>query len=314
MIIKYMWIVLSVLMLSLEAKDVDVHLKAYFQDQPLSMVKLTGGLTGASNYKITANGREYVLRILDGKTSLKERKWEIDAASYAEKLGIAPAIYYVSPSYDAFIMEYIQGSSFSKENLSDTVKAIRTLHTSNAPFPQGQTVFEVIRSRFKTFPEGPIPSQTLNAALTKLEGLEQQFKGMLLVPSHNDLNALNIMTSPKGIKIIDWTAASMNYAYTDLGFFVLANLIPEDQYPELLLLYLGHCPSENEIKLLKIGKNVAILRVFSNIYFDLKPSEIPKPSHPLDHYVELHSKGLLNTKDLALALSLSALHSFLCSD
>lgn len=98
----------------------------------------------------------------------------------------------------------------------------------------------------------------------------------------------------------------------------------------MLSIYLGHCPSENDIKLLKDGTKVALLRLFSTIFLDVeKPISdekqrlicqaeieqiIKESAFPLDHYLDLHSQGLLKTKDLALSSSLSALHSFLHLD
>jgi thiamine kinase-like enzyme len=254
------------------------YLKAYFLNANLVIDQLNGGLSGASNYKVTSGNHEYVLRILAGNTSFNDRQREIKAAILGGKLGIAPAIYYVSPNEDAFIMDYIQGSTLSlnaiqnKETLTAILKVIRTLHSTKDEFPQGVTVFEVIRSKFKKFPQdkSPISTSTLNMALKKLEILEKRFKNASLVPSHNDLNALNIISSAQGIKLIDWTEAGMNYAYIDLGYFALTNRIKENQYSELLSLYLGHCPSENDIRLLKDGKEVALLRLFATIFFDLE--------------------------------------------
>src|ERR1700722_11246575 len=83
------------------------HLKAYFQtNQSITITTLQGGLSSTKNYKITHNGLEYVLRIFDPAVSAKERQQEMKAAKFAEKLGIAPLIHYVSPGYDAMIMDF----------------------------------------------------------------------------------------------------------------------------------------------------------------------------------------------------------------
>lgn len=325
--------------LEVNALDVspDPYLKAYFSnDLSLSVVKLNGGLSGAMNYKVTADGRDYVLRVLDAGSSLKDRQREIKAAVYAGKLGIAPSVHYVSPEYTAFIMDFVSGPTLSadmlqnQETLALLVKTIHKLHDSRGDFPQGYTAFEVIRLKFKRVSPNtsPISWQWIEKALNKLDSLEEKFKSQTLVPCHNDLNSLNIILSKKGFSLIDWTEASINYAYIDLGYFNLTNRIPEKQYSEFLSLYLGYCPSNQELNLLKWGREVAILRLFSTIFFDLeKPitdegqrvkrqteleQMLEDPSLPaLDYFIDLHRKGLLNTSDLALKLSLSALRSFL---
>lgn len=313
------------------------HLMAYFQTtQSLTITNLHGGLTSSINYKITNNGLEYVLRILNPTDSMEQNQHEIQAAVYAGELGVGPCIRYISPEYDAIIMDFVAGQTFSSnlvqhmETLPVLLRTIRQLHESTGDFPQGNTIFETIRQKLKKISQGPSPisSNRFNKVIKRLQVIEKKFKSQSLVPCHNDLNALNIIKNQNGYKLIDWTDSSMSYAYIDLGFFALTNNIHVNQHPEFLSLYLERSPSTKELDLLKLGVEVAALRLFTTTFSDHEPyieneqqrlqrqaeleQMLEDPLLPtIDHFIDLQSKGLLNNNDVVISLCLCALHLFL---
>lgn len=313
------------------------YLNAYFlESQSLTIVELQGGLSDAKNYKVISDGREYVLRILNPKTSLEARQREIIAAVHAGERGVGPFIHYFSPKSDALIMDFISGHTLEpssikeKEKFSTLLQIIRQLHDSPEKLPQGNTNFDIIRGKIEKFSlsNSPVSLELINKALIKLQAIEKKFEDQPLVPCHNDLNALNIIEEEGGFKLIDWTDFSMGYAYNDLGHFVLANGIQEEQYQELLSFYLRRLPSNGEIALLKLAKEVASLRVFVMVFFDflelppISPEERAKfeqilgdPNLPeMEYFSDLHRKGKLNNKEMVVHLGLSALRSFLTNN
>lgn len=314
------------------------YLTKYFKNskEPLLVVRLLGGLSGAENYKITVEGKDYVLRVLNPAESIEIKQREITAATYAGKRSIGPSILYVSDNCSAMIMDYVKGQTLNpsiiaeKENLQALLQTMKRLHESTGDFPRGWTVFERIGIQLEMLLQSkiPVPTEAVNDALKKLGYIKEIFKDELLVPCHNDLNSLNILVEGKTFKFIDWADSGMDYVFNDLGYFALVNAVKEERHCELLELYLERLPSEQELHLLKLMKKVNMLRIFASNFPAYEPSiaDIEQRAKrkaeleemlwernlfPLSYFFDLHMKGQLNGREAVVALSLSALRSFL---
>ncbi len=314
------------------------YLAEYFLDsrQPLNVVELFGGLSGAKNYKVTVEGKDYVLRILNPENTIEEKKLEITAATYAGNIGIGPFVYFVADHYLAMIMDFVKGDTLSPELFSNEDKlcvflqTMKRLHEPTRDFPTGLTVFERIRTQVEKIKQNeiPFPKEAVDNALKKLSHIEEMFKEEMLVPCHNDLNSLNVIAEGAVFKFIDWTDAGMGYAYNDLGYFILVNNIEEKRHCEILNHYLGRLPSEQELLLLKLMKQVSMFRIYTSIFSAFEPSmpdwemrekrqlELEemlweKDLPPVSYYFDLHMKGQLNGDEVIRGLKLSALRSFL---
>lgn len=314
------------------------YLAKHFKNskEPLTVVELLGGLSGAKNYKVTVEEKDYVLRVLNPAESIEVRQREVMAAIYAGKRGIGPSILYVADNYNAMIMDFIKGQGLTasllvdKEKLLAFLQTIQRLHESTGDFPRGWTIFEKIRIQLEELVQSeiPVPIEAVNEALVKLRYIEKIFEEEPLVPCHNDLNALNVIAEGMVFKFIDWTDSGMGYAYNDLGYFVLVNCIGEERHCEILELYLGRFPSEKELHLLKLMTKVNMLRIFASSFPAYEPAIVDieqrikrkaqleemlwdRDLFPLSYFFDLHMKRQLNGKEAVVALSLSALRSFL---
>jgi len=321
---------------SLQANYSD-YLKEYFQNSKETWLteELKGGLSGAKNYKVTVDDTDYVLRILNPAEPLENRKQEIAAATYAGERKIGPPVFYFDANHSAMIMSFVNGRTLNNALLKDKnrllacLQTMKRLHQSTGDFPKGLTVFERIRFQLKNLKQGliPAPIEKINKALKKLDQIEKMFQDHPLVPCHNDLSALNIIVDGTEFKFIDWTDSGMGYIYNDLGYFVLVNHIEEDRFCEVLELYLGRLPTQQELLLLKLMKKVNTLRIFASNFPAYEPS-IPDPEQrfirsrelvelinhdllPLSYYFDLHTKGHLFGQKLIVEFSLSSLQSFL---
>lgn len=316
------------------------YLVKYFKDlKGLTVIELQGGLSNSKNYKITTKEKDYVLRILNPKASIEERRHEIAAATYAGELEIGPHIFYVDPNYEAIIMDFVKGETLNPSLLKDKkvliacLQHIQRLHKSTGNFPQGLTIFERIKLQLKNLKrsEIPAPIESIDNALVKLNNIEKMFYNHALVPCHNDLNALNVILDGTTVKFIDWTDSGMGYAYNDLGYFVLVNQIEEERYDEVLEHYLGFSPSIQEAYLLKLMKKINTLRIFASNFPAYEPSISDLDQRkirsmqlenllwdpnllPINYFIDMHIKGKLCGQELVVTSALSALRSFLNDD
>lgn len=312
------------------------YLDEYFKDSKgLEVNELLGGLSGAKNYKVLNDGKEYVLRILSPKSNIEQRCNEIKAATVAGILGVGPVIYYADSSYEAMIMDFVPGSTVnpeiwnSQENLKTFLHLVKQLHQPNQDFSIGHTLIERTRIQLHTLQtsEIPYPKVAVNNALKKLSLIEEIFKNEPLVPCHNDLNSLNIITDGETFKIIDWADAGFGSFYQDLSGFLLVSGKNAEEQKAVLELYLGYPPSSHELHLLKLMKEVVVLSIFSAASsgfetpiqdedlrytrsIELETILWEKELPSIDYYLDLHTQGKL-CPDMMMDVSLSALRSFL---
>lgn len=314
------------------------YLAEYFKEasDSFTLVELQGGLSSAKNYKVTFEGKDYVLRVLNLSASFERRQEEIKAATCAGVLNIGPYIRYVDHGYNAIIMDFVNGQTLSrsllkqKEMLRSFIQTMKCLHQYSGEFPKGEIVFEKIKLRLERLKQSeiPFPTEEISSALNMLISIEEKFRAEELVPCHNDLSALNVIEEEGVFKFIDWTGAGMGYIYNDLGFFLLVNGIEEDRYSEILNIYLERVASERELHLLKLMVKVNMLRIFASNFpayeFPISDKELrikreaqlreilwddDLPS--LGYFFDLHMNGQLNRRrDVIVAYSLRALRSF----
>lgn len=316
------------------------YCRRYFKDAELtSVIKLQGGLSHAENYKIRVDNSDYVLRILTPSIPYDERKHEALATVYAAENGIGPSVFYVDDEYHAIIMEFVVGQTLQplaiddRDKLGGFLKVVKRLHSSVGSFPEGLTVFKRIRrqlDRLNTL-QCPKPSESICRALEKLICFEEIFHKEPLVPCHNDLNALNIIANDQQFRIIDWSDAGQDHPFNDLGFFALVNNLSEKTEELLLELYLNEKPSKKEVEKFRLMKKINLFRIFSTNFPRSKTlianeSDRQERSRELErmvrdkqffsfsHYINLHMQGLLNSKELVVATTLSALSEFLGDD
>ncbi|MDP1879783.1 MAG: choline/ethanolamine kinase family protein [Parachlamydiaceae bacterium] len=321
--------------------DYNGYLNEFFKNpkEPLIVTTLHGGLSQSQNYKIIADGKSYVLRIFDEATALDERQQEINSAVCAGQQGIGPRIVYIDDYFRAMIMDFVEGQTLTRSVLEDKnilrifLQSLRQLHFTANHFPTGLTVFDKIRLKIEKINQNGIaaPVNSINNALMKLGEIEKILRQYPLVFCHNDLNALNIIVNGKTVKFIDWTESGMDSPYSDLGFFVLVNLIEEERYNEVLESYFGYISSAQEMYLLKLMRKVSTLRIFASFFSDHEPAILDTNQRiqrslelekflsndcllPLNYFIDLHIKGQLTDQKMVIMASLSALREFLQDD
>ncbi len=220
----------------------------------LEIEELAGGITNR-NYKITADGECFVLRLGGNETHYLgiDRKTEYECSLLASQVGVAPEpTAYLEP--EGYILaRFISGKGISaaeigtEENIKRVVEAMKAYHSLEyfpgtfSPFRVAEEYAEIARRFQVVLPEKMDEyleaSRTIEAALYR-EPLQPR-------PCHNDLLNGNFIDDGKRIRILDWEYAGMGDIFFDLGNFAIQHEFTDVQDEMLLRTYFGS-PSDSQ--------------------------------------------------------------------
>ena len=234
----------------------------------LEIEELAGGITNR-NYKITADGECFVLRLGGNETLYLgiDRKTEYDCSLLASQIGVAPEpTAYLEP--EGYILaRFISGKGISaeeigtEENIKRVVESMKACHSleyfpgSFSPFRVAEEYAEIARRFNVALPEkmGEYleTSRTIEAALYR--------KPLQPRPCHNDLLNGNLIDDGTRIRILDWEYAGMGDIFFDLGNFAIQHEFTDQQDEMLLRAYFGS-PSDSQRAHQKLMKIMSDLR------------------------------------------------------
>lgn len=265
-------------------------LKKTLEDQFVESISpLQGGFSTSKLFKINTAIQSYVLRLLDPQHSFADRDREIKCMEIASREDIAPKVFYANPQDGIIIMEFIQSSPLSKEEMSPKVRLPRLGHIlkklhNGAPFPNTISRHEEIRKVVSKLAMKKIKLPDLvSEVLTNVQKIEKSLeKTATLAPCHNDLNPNNILFTQNHIKIIDWERAGRGDPYFDLASIALFFVFDPKDEDIFLESYFGVPPTLAQKNRLYLMKQVALcyygLALFgashSEQHLPLSPEEI----------------------------------------
>ena len=235
----------------------------------IEITELTGGITN-KNYKITADGESFVLRMGGNETKFLgiDRAVEYECSRLASQIGVAPdPVAFIAP--EGFILaRFISGKGMSAEEIGTEENIERVLESMKAyhvleKFPGYFSPFRVAEDYKKT-------ALSLNVKLPEkmdwyLERSSEIEKAMYarepltLRPCHNDLLNGNFIDDGTRIRILDWEYAGMGDIFFDLGNFAVQHEFTEEQDSILLNAYFGN-PTDSQHAHLKLMKIMSDLR------------------------------------------------------
>lgn len=224
---------------------------------------LEGGLTQARLYSFEFEGEKYVLRFLSLSHSQEMRKNEIQAISIGNKIGVAPRLTFFDTEAILMVMPFVKGHSLCQPD-SDQLKKIgimlKKLHDYSSSYPIKYSLNDRLLKHYQK-------GKTLGIAYPT--GFEEEMKKIfddkefsVLVPCHGDLNPSNILVNEysQDIVLIDWTSATMEDPFFDLGFFCLLSNLSAFDERVFLEAYYGRKPTKYEIERLSDKKaNICLL-------------------------------------------------------
>ena len=235
----------------------------------LSVTELTGGITNR-NYKITADGESYVLRMGGNETKYLgiDRKVEYECSRLAAQIGIAPEpIAFLEP--DGYIVaRFIGGKGIPAEkigtegNIKRVLESMKAYHALDY-FPGAFSPFRVAEEYAKTASSFNVklPEQ-IEWNLEKSREIEKAMYGREPLkprPCHNDMLNLNFIDDGTSIRILDWEYAGMGDIFFDLGNFAAQHEFNEAQDETMLRAYFGE-PTNSHRAHLKLMKIMSDLR------------------------------------------------------
>lgn len=198
---------------------------------------LPGGLSGSDVYKMTLQGRAYVLKL--GQSS--------PALMLASDAGIAPRVFCRDASTGVTVTEYIESQPirmpFSTEKLiTDLARTIQSIHALPCAIP-GRDLRQTIAGMIDGFAsDDPIVWECFD----RYEAVDQKYPwdDSDRVFSHNDLNPGNLLCDGERLWVIDWDAAFTNDRYVDLAAAANFFVQTEEQERAFLEAYFNNAVDE----------------------------------------------------------------------
>jgi thiamine kinase-like enzyme len=234
----------------------------------MEIEELTGGITNR-NYKITADGECFVLRLGGNETHYLgiDRKTEYECSLLASQIGVAPEPTAFLEPEGYILARFISGKGIpaeeigTEENIKRVVESMKAYHSleyfpgSFSPFRVAEDYAAIARSFNVILPE---KMETYLETARRIERAMYR-EPLQPRPCHNDLLNGNFIDDGTRIRILDWEYAGMGDIFFDLGNFATQHEFDDDQ-DELLLRTYFDFPSDDQRTRLKLMKIMSDLR------------------------------------------------------
>lgn len=270
--------------------------------QTIDFIPLKGGRSAANLYRFDVNGLTYVLRLLPTNSTQAARFHQATIAKNASEIGVGPKVYFLDQEFEGIVMQFIKGRTVqykdfqNPNNLANIAKLLKQLHRSSVPFPMAHSPFQ----RFQDFcARGeqnkilfPTNFSKVKAAMQELETLFKR-SPLKYVPSHLDLNPLNIMFTGERFWFVDWVNGGMSDPFFDLATFSIFHHLNEEQNLFFLKQYFERDPTESEWNRFVVTQPIRLFVIaaaflsIEEIPIDMGSKEITK----LENYLVEIEKG-----------------------
>jgi len=221
-----------------------------------------GGMSNI-NYKISYDGRTYVLRIPgNGAEGMVERENEELNSLLAQNMGIHPSIVYFNRKTGIKLVEYITNAETLNStsiqdaaNLQQIATIYRTLHKSRVRERNDFNIFhEIDKYNFLMEKTGAKMYNNDRGGDSQVIALEHRLNemGVELKPCHNDGVPENFIKDPSGkIYLIDWEYSGMNDPVAELAaLFLESNFSEQSKDIVLNTYYQGDIPTDIKERIL----------------------------------------------------------------
>ncbi len=231
-----------------------------------SAVPLSGGISGASLFRVTRGARCCVLRV-EGTPSPLRNPYQYESQRIAAEAGIAPKLYYADEAQGVTAMDFIAARPLRE--YPGGPRALAQARGELLRRVQATPVFPV----FVDYPDivgrlfahvvrtGLFAPGLLDAHTARLAQIAQDnpWNPAALVSSHNDPNPHNILFDGERLWLIDWESAYRNDPLVDVAI-MLDNQAPELE-DVLLHAWLGRAP-DNALR-----ARLALIRSLTRLYY-----------------------------------------------
>jgi len=219
-----------------------------WKGKDVSVETLSGGLTN-TNYKVTVDGIPFFVRVPGESTELLavDRENEHFNSKAAAEAGVGPKVLYHLPEYSVMVLEFIDGTTMSKDALSAPgmptrmAQTIKKLHagprflTDFNMFRLTEYYLELCDERDIPIPDGYLERMPIVNEIEKAMSV----KPLATVPCNNDLLAENYIDDGKSLRLIDYEYSGNNDPCFELGNTCQEMEFNDDQIREVCAAYFG---------------------------------------------------------------------------
>jgi len=289
---KFLLIILSALICQValfsqkeNLNELEKKVSKWLNISPVSLEQVYGGLTNTS-FSSTNQNDTFIMRL--GKENPEifgiDRFCETACQKSASQVGIAPKILYSDHKNGTLISTFINGKTYSAEDVSDSVnlkciiELLKKCHS--IPFKEEfktSSIYEKIRTMI-SLSQSHKPSlvsqkeaekikDTINQIETYFSKTEKKYEGLC----HGDLYPRNFMEDKNQLWLIDWEYASWGNILFDLASLCIESNFDEQKIKETLKLYFGQTWQENyfDFELM-----CALFNLYDAFWYDLRDKEL----------------------------------------
>ena len=210
--------------------------------------RIQAGLTN-TNWRVEVDETPYFVRVPGAATELLavDRGNELFNTRAAAEAGVAPSVAAVIPAFDAFALEWVDGTPGSNESLrapgmpSRIGAVLRELHSG----PRFRDDFDMFRLSERYLAQVDERSMPIPAGyrehLDRIPWIEAALRRhpAATVPCHNDLLADNYLDDGSRLWLVDWEYSGNNDPAFELGNTAQELGYDEAQRAELCAAYYG---------------------------------------------------------------------------
>lgn len=249
-----------------------------------SVVRLSGGLSGAHVLRIRVGGAPYILRIEAERDGFRDPARAYACMRIAAASLIAPRLRYADADQGLAIMEYVEERPLAldyagtrEDLIVEAVQTVRALH-EGPPFPPLVDYLDGMDALAETFQaRGLVAPAAMAKPLALYRRLRSAYRTAPddLVASHNDLNPRNILYDGRRLWFVDWESAFLADRFVDLS--CLANLFADTPAREELLLatYFGRVEETHRARLY-------LMRQVNHLFYGLVMANAVAPRPPAE--------------------------------
>ena len=245
------------------------RVNALLHTQDARIVKrLEGGMSNYT-YVVEALNKKYTYRV-PGKYAERfvNREDEWDNLQEVEKLGLNNVTTYVEILSGEKLAEYVEGTIMSTTDVVSyndlSVKALKKIHGSNLKFKPYDAFGRLADDERYCREMGFTHPEDYRVLRDRLEELRKEYAQIPMVPCHCDYQPTNLVISGDKLYVLDWEFAGMNDPFYDIACYGNAGF---DKALSLLESYVGHQPTEEELKRLKFHRAFQCLQWFNVAIF-----------------------------------------------
>jgi aminoglycoside phosphotransferase (APT) family kinase protein len=233
-----------------------------------AITPISGGISGASVFRVDVNDRRYLLR-LEGQPSPLRNPHQYLSMRIASEAGIAPKIHYIDEAARVVVIDFIGQRPLATypggpRALASALGALLGQVQATPVFPSFVNYPDIVARLFAhVCRTGLFAAGLLDAHVERLVQISEAYNAgtTKLVSSHNDPVPNNILFDGERLWLIDWESAYRNDPLVDVAI-VLDNLARSPELEEVLLqTWLGRKPDE------ALHVRIDLVRALTRLYY-----------------------------------------------